>query len=139
MPILGPIAVVAAAIGLLGTTQAGRAAVACAAWGVNGTWTTRQSNTGPAVTFDFRQDGSVVTGSAMVGPPSEDFHGTLVGTLKGDKLVFVVTWNQRASNGQPLKGHYAGNVSPGRITGSTYALNAPEQAVWSAVGAARCH
>jgi hypothetical protein len=138
MPILGSVAVVGSVIGLLGTSQAGRGAASCGAWSVGGTWTTRQSNTVPAVTFDFRQTGSVVRGSAMVGPVSNNFHGTLVGTIEGDKLVFVVTWNRRTSNGQLLKGHYAGSVSSGRITGSTYALNAPEQAIWSAVGAARC-
>ena len=138
MPLLGSIAVFASAFGLLVTSQAGQGAVSCGTWSVGGTWTTRQSNTAPAVTFTFRQDGSVVRGSALVGPASEDFHGTLVGTIKDDRLVFVVTWNQRTSTGQPLKGHYAGRVSKGHITGSTYALNAPEQAVWSAVGAARC-
>ena len=112
--------------------------VTCATWNVDGTWTTRQSNTGPPVTFSFHQAGSGVKGSARVGPVSENFHGTLAGRMKGDKLVFVVTWNELGSDGQPLKGHYAGNVSAGHITGSTYALNAPEQAVWSAVGAAHC-
>ncbi len=88
---LGSIAVVASAISVLGTSQVGRGAVSCGAWSVGGIWTTRQSNTGPAVTFNFRQDGSAVRGSAMVGPASEDFHGTLSGTIEGDKLMFIVT------------------------------------------------
>lgn len=138
MLVVALVALVTAATCVSAAVPAVQAVRSCGSWNVGGTWTTRQSNTGPLVTFVFRQTGTLVTGTARVGTVSENFHGTLSGTIKGAKLIFVVSWNQRTSGGQQLKGHYAGSVSAGRITGSTYALNAPESAVWSATGIARC-
>ena len=123
----------------LGGTGTAVAGPSCAAWKVSGTWTVRQSNTGPAVVFRFRQSGERVTGTARVGPLSNNFYGTLVGAVAKNHLVFVVTWNRRASDGRVLKGHYAGTVAARLIQGTTYALTGVRDvASWAAVGRAAC-
>ena len=111
----------------------------CATWKVTGTWTVRQSNTGPAVVFVFHQNSAQVVGTGRVGPVSNNFHGTLTGTISKDRLVFVVTWNRRASDGRMLKGHYAGSVAAKQIVGTSYALTGVRDvATWIASGHATC-
>ena len=84
----------------------------CTQWNVAGPWQTTQ-NGSITIYFTFQQTGTTVTGIASA--PSLTLTGTVSGTLNGNQLNLVVTWNPT------LQGAYQGTVSSGEITnGTTY-------------------
>ena len=104
----------------------------CTQWSVNGDWQTIQ-NGNLTVNFTFHQSGTALDGKASA--PSLNLNGTLTGTLFGDQLSVVVTWNPTT------QGNYQGTVATGKIiNGKTYQVGrSPGSAVsWSGTGPAAC-
>jgi hypothetical protein len=110
---------------------------------ISGTWKTSQGNN-YHVTFDFKQSGTTLTGSATL-PADEQRRagysgptGVVAGTVKGDKLDLVVTWPARA-DGTVVKGRYYGDVKDGKIAkGKAYDLAVKKTYSFNGTGPSRC-
>lgn len=102
----------------------------CAKWDITGVWRASQAGYPSTSTYTFKQSANgQVTGSGNFPP----FTGTLTGTMKGNKLEFIVRWNNGVS------GHVFGTVTAGTISGDGYDDQVPRNtATWSATGKARC-
>ncbi len=116
----------------------------CLQWDIRGVWQTQQGN-GYKPVMTFSQSGTALSGSAVLTPAEAasagytGTHGSITGTLIGDKLDIVVTWPPRA-NGSVPRGRYTGTVSQGQIAGAATSLETPAAAAvtWSGTGPAGC-
>ena len=119
------------------------AAKTCPRWNVTGTWPSAQSNN-YHVTFQLKQVGTKVTGTAT-NPPGEAAKlgyktGPIKGTVTGSHIVLTVRWEKSSITGVSDIGHYPGTITSGHIAGnhaSDLALPGPTVA-WTAHGPTRC-
>jgi hypothetical protein len=119
------------------------AATTCEHWNVTGSWPSEQSNN-YHVTFQLKQVGTKVTGTA-VNPPSEAATlgyktGPITGTVKGSHIVLTVRWMKSSVTGLTHIGHYPGTITSGHIAGNAASdLAFPGPTVsWAAHGPTRC-
>jgi hypothetical protein len=119
------------------------AAKTCQHWNVTGRWPSAQSNNFH-VTFQLKQVGTKVTGTAIV-PPSEAASlgyktGPINGTVKGSHILLTVHWEKSSITGVSHIGRYPGTITSGHMAGnhaSDLAVPGPT-AAWTAHGPTRC-
>jgi hypothetical protein len=111
---------------------------------VTGSWRQTQSNFPAGATFQLRQSGTEVTGSATIAPDAAASlgysKGKLTGTIKANHIDLVVRWEKSTIDGVRNLGHYFGTVTAHRMGGGANNLaRSPEvMETWSARGSAPC-
>jgi hypothetical protein len=122
---------------------ANAAANSCQHWNVTGSWPSAQSNN-YHVTFQLKQVGTKVTGTAT-NPPGEAASlgyktGTITGTVKGSHVVLTVHWEKSSITGVSNIGRYPGTITSGHIAGNDASnlVAAGPPIAWAAHGPTRC-